>query len=353
MQEGQQLFTLSDPKADNPDLTWDTYESLWKLSVVTQLLMPELHRFQSYIWPHRAFSSDVPGDYKTKQLNVFHAMADVGGNPVELYAGTPGLSIAMSDTLTYQYGAQYMPVANTQDGIHSLSLPIIERGIPLGVTALDRVQSAADLEGVKVLILSYDIMKPVSEEINRAVADWVKAGGTLLYVGGHDAAESIPGEWWTEQGQTPLQNLLAHLGIEGVSIDTLGLSAYLTWMGEDCKSFNDQLVPGNIASQTATFSGEGITPLITDDLTGGCLGFETKVGKGAAVILGLSSSYFASLEAGPENLRELTRYVVTKHAGLPYIESNLLVAKRGNYLAAEALDYTDGETLAGDFIDPV
>ena len=119
------------PKPTTRSSIGDTYESLWKLTVTTQLLMPELNRFQSYIWPHRAFSSDVPSAYKTKQLNVFNAMAEVGGNAVNLYAGTSGISLAMSDTLTYQYGSQYMPIDNTQDGIHSLSLPIIERGIPL------------------------------------------------------------------------------------------------------------------------------------------------------------------------------------------------------------------------------
>ena len=234
MKEGQHLFTLSDPKADNESLSWDTYESLWQLSVVTQLLMPELHRFQSYIWPHRAFSADVPAQYKTKQLNVFNAMSDVGGKGVDLYAGTPGISLAMSDTLTWQYGTQYMPIANTQDAMHSLSLPLIERGIPLKVTALDQVRSAGDLEGVEVLILTYDVMKPVSEDINRAIADWVRAGGTLLYVGGHDAAETVAGEWWTQKNQTPLQNLLAHLGLE-VEVGRLDSVTMVSWEGGACR----------------------------------------------------------------------------------------------------------------------
>ncbi len=349
MKEGQHLFTLSDPKADNASLSWDTYESLWQLSVVTQLLMPELHRFQSYIWPHRAFSADVPKAYKTKQLNVFNAMSDVGGKAVDLYAGTPGISLAMSDTLTWQYGTQYMPVANTQDGIHSLSLPLIERGIPLKVTALDQVHSAEDLEGVKVLILTYDVMKPVNEEINRAIADWVRAGGTLLYVGGHDAAETVEGEWWTQKNQTPLQNLLVHLGLE-VEVGRLDSVTMMSWEGSACPSFNDQLLLGNIAEYTATFTGGGVTPLLTD-IDESCLGFEASIGKGAAVVLGLPSSYFASLEAGPENLRELARYTVNRHSDARWVESNLMVSKRERYLAAQALDYTEGETLTGHFID--
>ena len=349
MQQGQELFTLSDPKADNEELDWDTYESLWKLTVTTQLLMPELNRFQSYIWPHRAFSSDVPSAYKTKQLNVFNAMAEVGGNAVNLYAGTSGISLAMSDTLTYQYGSQYMPIDNTQDGIHSLSLPIIERGIPLKVTALDTVRTAADLEGIEVLILTYDIMKPVSEEINRAIADWVEAGGTLLYVGGHDAAESIEGEWWSTRGQTPLENLLAQLGLD-VEVGALSMPTMLTWEGSDCESFNDQAVMPVMANYTATFTGEGITPLLTD-IDDNILGFEARVGEGAAVVLGLPSSYFASNEVGPENLRELARYTVNKHSGTRWVESDLMVAQRGRYLAAQALDYTDSETLSGSFID--
>lgn len=350
MEEGQELFTLSDAKADGEGWGWDIYEQVWKLSVVTQLLNPDLHQFQSYIWPHRAFSADTPEAYRTKQLNIFNAMSTVGGQEVNLYAGTSGISLAMSDTLTWQYGSQYMPVSNTQDGIHSLSLPIIEWGIPLEVTTLDKVTSAQDLEGIKVLILSYDIMKPLSEEVNQAVADWVKQGGSLLYVGGHDAAESISGEWWSDKGQTPLENLLSHLGLD-VQVGSLdGTITALDWQGDDCQSFDDEILLTNMADHAATFSGEGITPVLLE-MYGLCLGFEANVGQGAVVMLGLPSSYFASSEIGPENLRELAKYTVNKHSDTSWVETDLMVSQRGRYIAAQALNYTDGETLSGNFID--
>ncbi len=350
MEEGQELFTLSDAKADNSGWGWDVYEKVWKLSVATQLLIPELNQFQSYIWPHRAFSADTPDAYRTKQLNVFSAMREVGGTQVDLYAGTPGISLAMSDTLTWQYGSQYMPITNTQDGIHSLSLPIIEWGIPLEVTNLDKVTSAKELEGINVLILTYDIMKPLSEEANGAVAEWVKQGGTLLYVGGHDAAESIPDEWWSKKGQTPLENLLSHLNLN-VQVNTLdNTSARLKWIGGQCKSFNNASLTYGMSRYTATFSGNGITPVLYDNASH-CLGFQTNVGEGNVVMLGLPSSYFASTETGPQNLRELARYTVETFTDTTWDETNMMLSKRGPYIAAQALNYTDGEQINGDFID--
>ncbi len=350
MEEGQELFTLSDAKADNSGWGWDVYEKVWKLSVATQLLIPELNQFQSYIWPHRAFSADTPDAYRTKQLNVFSAMREVGGTQVDLYAGTPGISLAMSDTLTWQYGSQYMPITNTQDGIHSLSLPIIEWGIPLEVTNLDKVTSAKELEGIKMLILTYDIMKPLTEEANQAVAEWVKQGGTLLYVGGHDAVESIPGEWWSQKGQTPLENLLSHLDLD-VRVGSLGAtSAKLKWSGGQCKSFNNASLTNNMARYTATFTGKDITPVLYDNASR-CLGFQKEVGQGAVVMLGLPSSYFASTEIGPQNLRELAKHTVETFTDTTWDETDLMLSQRGPYIAAQALNYTNGEQIDGDFID--
>ncbi len=347
VESGQELFTLSDAKADGEGWGWDVYENVWKLSVVTQLLQSDLRQYQTYIWPHRAFSEDTPAEYRTQQLAVFSAMKDAANQAVDLYAGTEGISLAMSDTLTWQYGSQYMPIHNTQDGIHSLSLPLIELGIPLTVTNLDKVTSAQDLAGIRLLLLSYDIQKPLSEQTNRAIADWVREGGTVWYVGGHDAAEAISGEWWSDLGQTPLENLLNHLGISAEVSRPESNATGIT--GENTLDGISSLMSATMAKHTASFQ-TGETSLLSN-LAGDCLGFEAQVGQGKAVILGLPSSFFAASESGPCLLWQMAEAIVQHHTKTTWAESNLMVAKRGRYVVAQALHYTQGERLSGHFID--
>ena len=97
--------------------------------------------------------------------------------------------------------------------LYGLSLPLVERGIPLGAVSLDHLTSASDLSEVKLLLLTYDVMKPLSEQANQAIADWVRAGGVVLYLGGVDDWAQVDGEWWTERGTTAYEDLVSKLGI--------------------------------------------------------------------------------------------------------------------------------------------
>ena len=122
----------------------------------------------------------------------------------------------MSDTLTFQYGFMFSTTTNEamSDG---LSIPPVERRESLlGVKALEYIdQDVSDLDGVKVLILSLRYaQKPPAESVNAAIAQWVKEGGVLLYLGGYNDYDTMSGEWWTEKGQTPYENLLEHLGLQ-------------------------------------------------------------------------------------------------------------------------------------------
>lgn len=345
------LFTLTDPKIDTPaDYTWDDFATWYKSAVTAQLLQQKVHRFQETIWPERSFAYDTPDDFKSVQLNTFAAMNDLNGEESTLYAGTPGISVGMSDTLTWQSG-NFMAKPNSNNGFCGLTIPLIEKGIPLGVTSLDLVKTKADLEGVRLLILSYDCMKPLAPEVNQAVADWVKDGGVLLYVGGHDDFETLEDEWWQKEfGQTPLEHLIAQLGLD-VQVGRLDQFDGVTWKGDPsyCASFQDLVLTNGLDHYSATFTGSGFTPIM-ESSDGRCLGLRASAGKGTVLMLGVSSPSFTAYESSPQMMREITEYAC-RFAGVQYLESEIMAVRRGNYLSAQGMTGGKGSSLKGDFVD--
>lgn len=351
VKDSQWLFTLADPSADYASGSWNYYEDLWKQTVVAQLMQPKVNRFQETIWLSRSFTPDVPMDYKTIQQNVFTALNTLSGKASALYAGTAGISVGLSDTIGLQTGSSTMASSNSNAGFYGITLPLIDKGIPVTVTSLDQVQSAADLQGVKVLLLSYDMMKPLRPEINTAIANWVSQGGTLLYLGGHDSYETVDGSWWKEQNQTPLKNLLNAMGLNNISVGTLSALQTITSMkwkdGTGAGySLNGLTVDSNNRSHTATFSGSGFTSIFTSGTAN--VGIKAQVGTGNFIAIGLPSSIYSSVSNGATYLRDLVAYAVS-FTDSQYVESNLMAVQRGRYIAAEALHAE--ETLNGNFVD--
>ena len=134
MQDGQVVYTLTDAKADNDSLTWDRYEYLWQETVVAELMQPEINHFQECVWPSRGFTP-APDRYRTVQLSIYNLLHEVGDYGTTLYAGTPGIYLGLSDTLTFQSG--FMLTGSTNEAIDGLTIPLVEKGIPLGVKALE------------------------------------------------------------------------------------------------------------------------------------------------------------------------------------------------------------------------
>lgn len=344
--DDQMLFTLSDPYADYANASWEYYEDTYKKTLVAQLLQQDVFRYEETLWLNRSFTASVPSEYRTLQMGVFNTLPKMAGKASTLYAGTPGISVGISDTLSWQYNnGAYMACNNTNQGFYGLTLPLLEKGLPISITSLDCVKTKADLEGVKLLVVSYDIMKPISEETNRAIADWVKDGGVLLYAGGSDAySTEVSTEWWAKQNTTPTAHLFEQLGLD-VAISNYEYMDLMEWKGSSGygSSFADSFVMGT--GFTDCYSGSGIKPLIvcSDDI----LGFEAQVGRGRVLAVGLPSTTY-SAEGGAQKIVDLVRYAV-KYTDVDYVESNLLAIRRGDFLAAETL--AEGETLTGHFVD--
>ncbi|MHC1694260.1 MAG: hypothetical protein AB9835_03065 [Eubacteriales bacterium] len=348
LRDDQVLFALADPKADDPSFTWTDYRKWYEDTLVASLLQQEIHRFEIFPWPDRSFLP-APDEYKTAQLSVFAALEELSGKASTLYAGTPGIYVGLSDTLSWQSGKADQTIT-TSEGYFGMTAPLVSKGVPVKNLSLDNLKSVDDLKGVNLLLLSYDCMLPKSEKANEVLAQWVKEGGTLLYLGGANSFQSAQGEWFTEKGQTPVENLMSHLEISGVKVSKPENmeDIALEWTGDPAfkGSISDSKLLKSYRRFTNIYEGEGFeTVLKAGDYN---LGIEKAAGKGKFIAVGLSTAQYASNPATPQLLRDIIAYAL-KDTGYDYVESGLMSVSRGAIVAAHSLEGT--HTLKGRFID--
>ena len=340
------LFTLSDPMADYADEDYEKYITLWQEQLAAQLLHPEIHHFQNSIWTGRHFGEAVPAAFSTTQLSVFQAMNDLSGKESTLYAGTGGIALAMSDSMTWLTGVDgAITTSSAREGMYGLSLPLVERGIPLASVCLDRLHSAAQLEQVKILLWPIDVVHPQSQEALQIVADWVRAGGVLIEVGGINAYENLSGEWWGER--SPLERLLSLLELDNLRRTPFQDVAMLEWCGP--RGYGQHiggLLPYQQSMNAYCWEGAG-SPIVSSNL-GDTLGLDVAAGEGRLLLCGLPSAYFSVAAEGPGALRDLVEYA-TRYTDVLYQESGAMVIRRGGYLIAHAL--MQEQTITGQFVD--
>ena len=107
---------------------------------------------------------------------------------------------------------------------YGLSLPL-KHGIPVRPLQLDNVRRYPGyLAPYRVLVLSYEFIKPEYPDIHNALAQWVQDGGALIYVG--DDSDPYHGirSWWNNDRKdepfgskynSPREHLFERLGLKG------------------------------------------------------------------------------------------------------------------------------------------
>ena len=95
------------------------------------------------------------------------------------------------------------------------AMPLLKYGLPVRPIQLDNIRRFTGyLSGIRFAILSYEYMKPVSPDINMSLAEWVRAGGTLIYVGGDTDPFHQIRSWWKDAGyETPAEHLFDTMGL--------------------------------------------------------------------------------------------------------------------------------------------
>ncbi len=311
---GRSVWYLADPIEDNPNHDWGDYRRNYRSTLVASLLQPDVNQYEVMPWPERIFGKNsrypaerdpskrvvIPGDYETELQVVINALKDMEQPTYRWESGSPGVGVVISDSLMFQRGG---PNESDDDFGHfyGLALPFLKRGMPVQPIQLENVGLKDYLGDTKVLLMSYEGQKPRSPEVHDALATWVRAGGTLVFVDNDADPFNTVREWWNEGANSfvnPRQHLFERLGV------------------------------GRDPSQEFT-----------------------RVGQGRLLYLKKSPSIDLSHHAdGAKWLAEKVRGAATN---LKWTESSALVLHRGPYIVAAGMDETESprQTLKGEFVD--
>ena len=332
LQPGQALYLLQDPASDVAGTLEEAVMlARWKDTVVAAMMQNDTTSFQSTIWPQRAF--DIASDeYKTMQLNINKMYEEFDTLSGANYSGTPGIAIGLSDSVGWHQGDANMPTKSAQDSLTGMFVALQKNGVLVDTVYLDHTDELLkqQLQSVNLLILPYDVVKPMSATANKVIAEWVRAGGRILFVGGNDGFSNMSIEWWGEQKTSPLRNLLDQLGLKdvGLAAGNVAVNTAPKWEYSvtDASCNMDQ----NFASYTINFAGSGFEPILkAGDHT---IGISADVGDGKAMFVGLPSAYYSRALLTEQLFVDLVTYSL-RDSATPFVAGSALISRRGNYFA--------------------
>ncbi|MBB6675622.1 hypothetical protein H7C19_33670 [Cohnella nanjingensis] len=346
---GREMWFLHDPIEDNPRYSWSDYRRNYRATVVASLLHPGVSQYEVCPWPRRVFEGrypteddtgkeGIPIDYATVLLTVMSVLRDMHRHDeaaraaAAQNAGTAGIGLLLANSAMYQRGDVLTPEeaereafkydgTTTTDALseaqrelldwsafYGLALPLVKRGIPLRPVQLDNILTFPGyLDDYRVLLLSYEFMKPEHPGIHQALGQWVREGGVLIYAGdGSDPFHAVR-EWWNRgEGRRSYERPDDHL------FDALGLGRR---------------------------PAEG----------------EHRVGEGAVLVLRTNPAALSRSPEGAETVRDSVRSALAiRGEAADYAEHRALRIQRGPYVVVHALDELDAAdpvVLEGAFAD--
>jgi hypothetical protein len=314
---GRRVWYLNDPIEDNPNHTWEDYRSNWESTLTASLLQPEVWRFEVAPWPERIFNrtyprnvpraerKGIPAAYSTELQTVMQALNDMNQTRVEWDCGTRGVGVLVSDSLMFERGDPSPSDAHLGQ-VYGLALPLLKRGMPVTPVQLENLSVRGYLDPVRILLLSYHGMKPLSAEVHGPLVKWVKGGGVLVVVDDDGDPFNRVREWWNTGGRKyagPREELFEELGLTETNF------------GADAKSI--------------------------------------QVGKGRVTWLRKNPAVLARMADGDAQL-----VACVKEAGdavkVKWLESSYLLLRRGPYVIGAGLNESEGDktkVIDGRFVN--
>ncbi len=318
---GATVWFLNDPIEDNPRYSWRNYRENWESTLTASLLWPQVWRFEVMPWPERIFHGKyptkdreeraageavvkeaLPTAYGTELMTVINALNDMKQPQTEWECGTQSVGVVVADTMMFQRG-EPSPSDPNLGSFYGLAMPLLKRGLPVEPVQMENSVLPGALTPYKVLLMTYEGVKPPNAEDSVAVANWVKGGGVLVFVDDDQDPFNAVRAWWNTAPlgfATPRAALFAHLGI-------------------------------------ATDAVPGTHP----------------VGKGALLYHVASPAALSYRRTGADVVRNLVQSAC-QAANLPYRETNYLALRRGPYIVGAGLDESLPDaplTLTGRLVD--
>ena len=247
----RRMWFLHDPIEDDPKRTWADYRDNYFKTLTASLLHPGVSHYEVAPWPRRIFEGKypredgsgkegIPADYATVLLTIMHTLGNMDQPDVEWFGNSAPVGLLYADSAMYQRlrpGADTSGFMMKYDGtnaveltdeyalellhfspFYGLALPLVKHGLPVRPVQLDNVRRFPGyLDDYRVLILSYEFMKPEHPDLHPAIAQWVRDGGALVYVGDDSDPYHRVREWWNtgkRVWRSPREHLFACLGLD-------------------------------------------------------------------------------------------------------------------------------------------
>jgi hypothetical protein len=132
--------------------------------------------------------------------------------------GSKGIGVLLCNSMMFQRFPTHASYSDPQlSNFYGMVMPLLKRGIPVETVHYENLNNANTLKNIRVLVMSYSNMKPLSPAGHEKLAEWVKKGGVLIYYGkDDDPFQSVP-EWWNSGGKSykaPSEHLFELLQIK-------------------------------------------------------------------------------------------------------------------------------------------
>lgn len=222
----RKLFFLTDPIEDRVH-EWSDYKRNYQATFTAKLLYPMIADYEVMPWPERIYTHPypvlnskekilIPQFYSTQMQVMVNALNSMPKSNNKV-SGVNGIGVLMSNTLMFQRFPTHNGFEDPQfSNFYGQTLPLVKRGIPVQTVHMENLGYAASLKDIKVLVMSYSNMKPVSADVHKQLAAWVKQGGVLIYCGKDDDPYQSVMEWWDTNGNkytAPSQHLFKLFGV--------------------------------------------------------------------------------------------------------------------------------------------
>jgi hypothetical protein len=216
---GIPTWLLMDPLEDNPDRPMEDYFVNYKATLGAALMFSETDLYEVMPWPTRIFGR-VPDDFAAVVGNVIAALGDMQNQPPAIHGrGTEGIATFLSDSAMW---LRAEPVRSNMDAVYGLCLPFIMQGVPAAIAHLDRAANPGYLDPYRVLLVSFDALKPVRKADADALLAWTRAGGQLILCGGAGVGDDLH-MWWKDEGCiSPHAYVLQKAGLDPAGMRLLG-----------------------------------------------------------------------------------------------------------------------------------
>jgi len=202
----RKLFFLTDPIEDWPR-DWADYRRNYEATFTAEILYPMVADYEVMPWPERIYTRPyklantdekvlIPKYYSTQMQVMVNALNNIQVSSRRV-SGSGGIGVLMGNSLMFQRFPTHDGFEDPQfSNFYGQTLPLVKRGVPVETVHMENLSYPATLKDIKVLVMSYSNMKPMSPEVHQHLADWVNKGGVLIYCGRDDDPYQKVMEWW-------------------------------------------------------------------------------------------------------------------------------------------------------------